>query len=57
MPVAIDKVHAFLRAMASGGTVKEGVSTGEGLLKKAYEVLIHRGLELHVIPKLPVHAF
>ena len=57
MPVGVDKVYPLLRAIASCGTVKEVVGTGEGLVKQADEVVLHGGLQLHVIPELPIQCF
>ena len=56
VPIGIDEIDPFLRAIASGWTIKEGIGARKCLVKKADEVVLHSGLELHVIPELSVHG-
>ena len=57
MPVGINKVHPLLGAVASCGAVEEGIGTGECLVKKTDEVVLHSSLKLGVVTELAVHSF
>ena len=57
MPVGADKIHPLLAAVAAGGAVKEVVGARKGLVEKRNEIILHRGLLIHVEAKLSVHGF
>ena len=57
MPVSSKKIHPFLAAVISGGTVKIGVGTWIGLIDESNQVVLQGSFMLHVEVKLPVHRF
>ena len=57
MPVGVDKIHPFLPAVAASRAVKEVICSQIRLIKEGNEIILHRGLLVHIESELPIHGF